>query len=376
MITGTGYSPGGSDGHDQGNINDGPNLSVDHSLSTDPDASTVSVFQDTLDIEFPLVTQSAFDGNDGLACTYLPLMSYPLASWDLSTVAPFAFLDPFHPTPSIGCNDAQAADFHRSVFAPLKSTRNASSSSHCLFLDLAAHDCTALHFLLAFSYSELAIHQGYSHCPPLESYRHFQQGSWLFGQAITNSNPMGVMIVFLYLYMFWMRRDGLDIAKLSELSSVVLLYVKRFALDDMCAESTSGALPDSQSALLSLIMTYIYDRDVFCGFFGSSAAFAGFVSCNHEKRRRIWQLSRSPLSTLHHAPTALHGASWHEYEVEHREAVDVYFTLITIQHDIDCLSQDDSVQVSRLEASIQRKLNTVREVSTKMVDMTLGSFTN
>ncbi|KAI9166392.1 transporter [Paramyrothecium foliicola] len=289
-----------------------------------------SVHPDTLNLDYNILTTSP----QSMLCPFQP-MDF------LSSPTSLSFMNLFKPAPSIGCDDSQALDFHRTIFAPLKSTRIVALSAHTLFLDLAAHNRATLHFLLAFSYSELAIHQGFSHCPPVESHRHFQQGSWLFSQVLGSSNHVAAMISFLYLYMFWMRRDPLDIVKLRDLGTFILVYVRSFGLDDLCAGSAPEGSTTSDPVLISRILTYIYDRDVFCGFFGSGGVFASFVSENHEKRRRIWQLSRSPFSTL--------------------DDHNVYFTLITIQHEINCYSQSSEEHISGAEGEIQRKLHQIRK---------------
>ncbi|KAJ6068608.1 hypothetical protein N7499_010495 [Penicillium canescens] len=179
--------------------------------------------------------------------------------------------------PSLGSSDTQAVLFHRTVFAPLKSTRKAASSAHCLFLGLALQNAMTLHFLLAVSHNELAIHLGFYKQPPQESWNHLQHGSRIFLQAL---NPLaqldhvGTMLSFLYMYMFWMRRNPFNLQKLRELSASVLTYVKSYNLDELCAGSSSLA-PDA--LLLSRILTYLYDRDGFCGFFGCGGSFASYA---------------------------------------------------------------------------------------------------
>ncbi|ENH63757.1 hypothetical protein FOC1_g10007890 [Fusarium oxysporum f. sp. cubense race 1] len=122
----------------------------------------------------------------------------------------------------------------------MKSTRKAALSAHSIFLNFAVQNPMALHFLLAFSHSELAIHHGFSHRPPLESYLHFQNGSQLLSQALVTLSPtnhIAMMLSFLYLYMFWMRRDPLEVERLRELSISILAYVTTFSLDEVCANS-------------------------------------------------------------------------------------------------------------------------------------------
>ncbi|KAF5642255.1 zn 2cys6 transcription factor [Fusarium tjaetaba] len=226
------------------------------------------------------------------------LILYPTPSFDILSLFPsFSFTNPTEPAPSIGSDDVQAMTFHSTVLAPMKSTRKAALSAHSIFLNFAVQNPMALHFLLAFSHSELAIHHGFSHRPPLESYLHFQNGSQLLSQALVTLSPtnhVAMMLSFLYLYMFWMRRDPLEVERLRELSTSILAYITTFSLDEVCANS-SGSTGTSEPVTLSRILTYIYDRDVFCGFFGCGAAFAGYVSQKHETRQRIWLLSRMPI---------------------------------------------------------------------------------
>lgn len=84
------------------------------------------------------------------------------------------------------------------------------------------------------------------------------------------------MLSLLYLFMFWMRRDRLDVTKHEDLSKAAALYVRAHALDDLCAceDLASLAGPDcailgspSVQALLVRILIYVYDRDGLCSFF-------------------------------------------------------------------------------------------------------------
>ncbi|KAF5971500.1 zn 2cys6 transcription factor, partial [Fusarium coicis] len=118
------------------------------------------------------------------------LILYPTPSFDIFSLFPsFSFTNPTQPAPSIGSDDVQAMTFHSTVLAPMKSTRKATLSAHSIFLNFAVQNPMALHFLLAFSHSELAIHHGFSHRPPLESYLHFQNGSQLLSQALVTLSP-------------------------------------------------------------------------------------------------------------------------------------------------------------------------------------------
>ncbi|KAF5265484.1 hypothetical protein FOXYS1_3708 [Fusarium oxysporum] len=90
------------------------------------------------------------------------LILYPTPSFDLLSLFPsFSFTNPTEPAPSIGSDDVQAMTFHSTVLAPMKSTRKAALSAHSIFLNFAVQNPMALHFLLAFSHSELAIHHAF-----------------------------------------------------------------------------------------------------------------------------------------------------------------------------------------------------------------------
>ncbi|RMJ16500.1 hypothetical protein CDV36_003834 [Fusarium kuroshium] len=312
--------------------------------------------EDTIDVS---QGEQNYQDNSIELGTQLTLFSFPSFSL-LSALSSISFTLPMDPAPSIGTIDSQAVAFHRTVLAPMKSTQVAAVSSHTLFLDFAIQNRMALHLLLAFSHSELAIHQGYSDRPPLESYLHFQHGSQLFTQQLESfmhTNHVAMMLSFLYLYMFWMRRHPFDVSRLKELSASVLVYVRAFALDELCA---NGA-PDtgiSEPVILSRILTYIYDRDVFCGFFGCGESFAGYVDENHEKRQKIWQLSRLPFSN---DQSSMWSGSQGSSRNHHRMILDVYFALITIQREINRYSQGSEEQALAMGLGIKRKLERIRE---------------
>ncbi|KAF5685742.1 hypothetical protein FDENT_6077 [Fusarium denticulatum] len=274
------------------------------------------------------------------------LILYPTPSFDILSLFPsFSFTNPTEPAPSIGSDDVQAMTFHSTVLAPMKSTRKAALSAHSIFLNFAVQNPMALHFLLAFSHSELAIHHGFSHRPPLESYLHFQNGSQLLSQALVTLSPtnhVAMMLSFLYLYMFWMRRDPLEVERLRELSTSIL----------------AGSTGTSEPVTLSRILTYIYDRDVFCGFFGCGAAFAGYVSQKHETRQRIWLLSRMPILP---DQTVTWFRSESLPETSQRRILDVYFSLITIQYEINVYSQSSELAVLGKWVEIRNKLDKIRE---------------
>ncbi|RSL44364.1 hypothetical protein CEP54_014711 [Fusarium duplospermum] len=143
------------------------------------DISNLVLLPEDIDIR---EDQKNHPGDIGLG-TQLTLFPFPSFSL-LSALSSISFTLPMDPAPSIGTSDSQAVAFHRIVLAPMKSTQVAAVSWHTLFLDFAIQNRMALHLLLAFSHSELAIHQGYSDRPPLESYLHFQHGSQLFTQQL------------------------------------------------------------------------------------------------------------------------------------------------------------------------------------------------
>ncbi|OQD90740.1 hypothetical protein PENANT_c001G05307 [Penicillium antarcticum] len=261
--------------------------------------------------------------------------------------------------PSLGSNDSQAILFHRTVFAPLKSTRKATSSAHCLFLDLALQNAMSLHFLLAVSHNELALHLGFYRQPPQEAWVHLQHGSRIFLQALNPLAPLnhvGTMLSFLYMYMFWMRHNPLNTRKLQDLSASVLNYVKNYNLDELCADS-SPSVPDA--VLLSRILTYLYDRDGFCGFFGCGGSFASYVSENVEKRQRIWHLSRSIFTFSDEQTISLRMPGIQGPPKSY--ILNVYFELIAIHHDINQYSQAAEFQTLEAVRKIKRNLAWIQE---------------
>lgn len=272
-------------------------------------------------------------------------------------------------SPSISRNDAEALTFHRMVFAPLKSARTTSQPAHSVFLNRAFKHHMALHFLLAVSHSELALYHGRGVLLPQESCMHFQRGSQLFIQALEPFVPVDhvcMMLSFLYMYMFWMRRDQLDPETLRELSTSILMYIKFHDLDELCASANvpqTKTSSTSDQVLLSRIFTYIYDRDGFCGFFGWGGSFASYVNENHDKRRRIWGLSRTAFLWLGNEESLASRVP----EVQDAAIQDMYFHLIMIHHEINRYSQGTGEQALGLEMEIQRRLEWVREVGSSVI---------
>ncbi|KAL2852396.1 hypothetical protein BJY01DRAFT_259958 [Aspergillus pseudoustus] len=304
-----------------------------------------------------------YDSNnylDAFGLLRAPVMTPFFATFDLS----FAYANGF--TPALGTDDKQAASFHCKILAPLKSTRNWACSAHTLFLNKAYNKNMALHFLLAVSHSELAIHYGQGSQPPRESQEHFERGSQLFLQAHNPFAPpdhVSMMLSFLYMYMFWMRRDRLDPMKLKNLSRAVLAYIQTYGLDALCAcddvlpdgEATGacrGTTTASEQVLLARVIIYLYDRDGFCCFFGCGGDFASYLDSNVQKRRLIWLRSR----TVFLLSTEQSSSNNNEAEIEDAATLDLYFELITLHHEINSYSQASVAQSVIMESRLRQRL--------------------
>jgi hypothetical protein len=308
---------------------------------------------------------SIYNVDDASASALLPSLS--LNPWSLS--------DPWQvPTcvPSgvmlctaVGDGDLPAVTFYRGVFAPLKSTRASTISAHTVFFDRALNNPMAMHFLLALSHSELAIHQGQGVQMPPISWRHFHLGSQLLLRAAQpvsvsyhQADHVAMMLSFLYMYMFWMRRDPFSQPIIRDLSRSVLSYVQTHGLDDPLIGT--GA----DSVLLCRILTYLYDRDGFCCFFGCGGVFASYVNESPDKRRRIWRLSQRgfPWSS-----DQLAGGS-DECTVRAQDATTVtelYFQLISIHHEVNRYSQAEEDKISpgaqaRMKATLDHTYNVIK----------------
>ncbi|KAH7120537.1 hypothetical protein EDB81DRAFT_666661 [Dactylonectria macrodidyma] len=296
----------------------------------------------------------------------LPFNPFNSANYPSASTA-FFFTNnyPTYHAPSTGTSDMQAVSFHRAVFAPLKSTRTAAVSAHALFLNRALENCMALHFLLALSHSELAVHQGAGLDTPHEAWTHYERGSRLFLQAldpVAQPDHVAMMLSFLYMYMFWMRRSPLNVPKLRELSESVLAYVKRYDLDELCASATVSAsahASTSDQVLIARILTYLYDRDGFCGFFGCGGFFASYVSQNHDKRHRIWRLSRTTFPGTDEVPTTI--GLTQVPKIQDFTVLGVYFDLIALHHDINNYSQAPEDQAMAARVRIKRSLDRTQE---------------
>lgn len=297
-----------------------------------------------------------------------PLLQLPMLL-PMPILPNFTFIQAPDTALPLGGNDKQALSFHRAVFAPLKSTRHWACSAQALFVDKAFGKHMAFHFLLALSYSELAIYSGHGSRPPQESKRHFERGSQLFLQAhdpLTATDHLNAMLSFLYLYMFWMRRDRLDVTKLEDLSRTIVLYVLAHGLDEYCSsedlvlltgERTTSTLSLCDQALLARILVYLYDRDGFCGFFGCGGSFARHINEDAERRRKIWIRSRtafllrSPCMDL----TAV-------YDMEDAATLDAYFDLIVLHQELNEYSQSSQQHAAQMEPRLRRRIEAVQQV--------------
>lgn len=331
-----------------------------------------------LDSDLPLTRHQQPDNQQRSILT-IPLLSDPLLQSKFLTAATSMLPNGVSSVMMSG-SDYQAVEFHRVIFAPLKSTRSAAVSAHSIFLDRAFSNTMALHFLLAVSHSELAIHRGQGVATPPESWLHFSRGSQLLfdtGNMVSQSDHVGVLLSFLYMYMFWMRRDPFNNPMLRELSRSILLHVQTYALDDLCAnadlsETETSSLTDK--VLLSRILTYLYDRDGFCYFFGCGGAFAGYVNEHREKRASIWRLSQAGFAaSIEDKSTAALTAQL--TISQNAKVTDVYFQLIALHHDINRYSQDMEAPNMERERNIRHELGrmeTVRYFSPCFIDSQLN----
>ncbi|KAJ5769930.1 uncharacterized protein N7511_001981 [Penicillium nucicola] len=153
-----------------------------------------------------------------------------------------------------------------------------------------------------------------------------------------------------------MRRNPLHLQKLQELSASVLAYVKSYNLDGLCA-APGSLVPDAM--LLSRILTYLYDRDGFCGFFGCGGFFASYVSENFNKRWRIWQLSRSIFTPPNEQTISLRMPGIQDPPKS--DVLSVYFELIAVHHDINRYSQAAEAQTPEVLRKIKQNLAWIQE---------------
>lgn len=209
-------------------------------------------------------------------------------------------------------DDSQALFYFRDTFARLKSMRDPQWSVHEVFLHYASQRQMAMHFLLAVSHHELVMNQGLNSRLPDEARGHYETGSQLLYQSMTgrrSTDHMGVLMSFLYMYVFWIRRDVLQSKRLRPLSRSVYNYVK--ALDVDALVTSKGSSPTLFSPypslelevedqvpneiILSRLLVYLYDRDVYCSFYGSGGYFANYIDTDEERRQAIWVASRGSL---------------------------------------------------------------------------------
>ncbi|KAL4735706.1 hypothetical protein BDV11DRAFT_211812 [Aspergillus similis] len=278
------------------------------------------------------------------------LLSAPIIS-PLLTATDLSFAHATGASRALGSDDKQAVMFHCKVLAPLKSTRNWSCSAHTLFLNKANNRNMALHFLLAVAHSEI-----------------FDRGSQLFLQAhnpFASPDHISMMLSFLYMYMFWMRREHLDPPKLKDMSRAVLVHIRTYGLDTLCASddvlslssASAGVITVSEQVLLARIITYLYDRDGFCCFFGCGGQFADYMNSIPQKRQRIWLRSRAafflPLSEVGYYEAGS--------EMEDAATLDVYFELIILHHEINKYSQASATQAMTMKSKLQRRLEAIHK---------------
>ncbi|KAE8166035.1 hypothetical protein BDV40DRAFT_285708 [Aspergillus tamarii] len=260
---------------------------------------------------------------------------------------PLLFMNYMRNTPTHDVDDMQALSFHRTVFGPLKSTRDPAHSAQSLFVDYVVDKQMALHFLLAVAHRELSLYYDSGLVLPQKSSLHFHQGTKLLRYAPTPRGPtdhVNMMLSFLYMYMFWMRRDKPAPQKLRELSRTVVEYMQTYKVDELCTKDDVNLFPETFAAgllipdqvLLARIFTYLYDRDGFCSFFGCGGSFATFVNEDYFKMRKIWRLSRTAFLLFPEENGLTSGSL---PEVHEAAILELYFMLITIHHEINIHSQ-------------------------------------
>ncbi|KAL4752925.1 hypothetical protein BDW72DRAFT_211027 [Aspergillus terricola var. indicus] len=368
----------------EGNARSGDSLTgiSDQSMPAVDDFVYVPPYDDTLQwalaaagsslAETPL-SMAQTPGNDEaridnpLNANAFELLSAPIMS-SLLTATDLSFAHAPGASRALGSDDKQAVMFHCKVLAPLKSTRNWSCSAHTIFLNKAYNRNMALHFLLAVAHSELAIHYGQGPQAPQESREHFDRGSQLFLQAhnpFASPDHVSMMLSFLYMYMFWMRRDHLAPKKLKDLSRAVLVHIRTYGLDTLCASddvlslesASAGVITVSEQVLLARIITYLYDRDGFCSFFGCGGQFADYMNNIPQKRQRIWLRSRAAFFL------PLNEVGYHEAgsELEDAATLDVYFELIILYHEINTYSQTSATQAMTMKSKLQRRLEAIHK---------------
>lgn len=341
--------------------------------------------------------EEAYDDNDGTLTSFstqgcfLPMESYDLGSFFPQNPISFQQVE-FYPslssitpasqpsmTPTLSLNDNEALSYFRTTFSHLKSTRNQAWSAHAVFLYQSTQKQTALHFLLAVSHNEFAIHSGVSSDGPNlphEVREHYERGSNLLLQSMTgqaSSDHVGDLISFLYMYMFWMRRDTVYPQRLKQISKGVLTYVTTHDVVSICGRVTyksfssnlSGNVSEenaqTDSALLARILIYIYDRDVYCAFYGCGGHFADYLDTDPEQRRNLFAISRTSLLRYW-------GKDYPRDEfiqdIEQARTHEMYFDLITICQQINIFSQNfPSAKSGEMDRILRRRLDSHEIVS-------------
>jgi hypothetical protein len=282
-------------------------------------------------------------------------LTLPVLDWNIFTTSTsFLEADANGSSSSSNCNDVLALEFHRTIFAYLRSTRDPTKSSHFTFSHHALKMPIALHLLLAVSHSELVIYQGQGAQTPQESLLHFGLGSNMLLQRLTSTLDSGnhaeVMLSYLYLYHFWLRRDQWNLQKLQDLSMSILLYVKTWALDEACSlayrQSSVAGHHSVEYGLVAKILTYLFDRDGFCAYSG----FAGALCTDGIQNQAVWQ------DIWHLSQLAFPPPSSREVAV-----LECYYQLIWIHHQINCYSQSFT-ESTEMERSILRRMQSFRRV--------------
>lgn len=270
--------------------------------------------------------------------------------------------------------DMQALSFHRDIYSPLRSTQDSSKSAHTLFLHRAFDREMALHFLLAVSHNELAIYMKHGPTPPQESRVHYRRGSELLQKQVdlqrtASTDHLNMMLSFLYIYLFWMRRSRIDSRKLHQISRTICNYVQLYTLDTVCSlgellppitNLPELAMTVSDQILLSRILIYLYDRDGLCCFFGCGGALANYVNSMPDKRQALWQISRIPFLW---PMGGLGSVLSLGLEEDNKYILDVYFELIVLHQDINCLSQNKVQDPYESDVKLRRRLENLEKVS-------------
>ncbi|KAH8687310.1 hypothetical protein BGZ60DRAFT_5713 [Tricladium varicosporioides] len=318
------------------------------------------------------------------------IIDTPIEEWESS---PFTFQDPVEyetlmnvPSPMsfpfVGYwnsplslefdeRDNQALLYFRRNFPSLKSARSHTWSAHAVFFNQALHKRPSLHFLLALSHNELALHCGLpssENSLSREARQHYETGSQLLLQCMTgeaNIDYIGDLTSFLYMYMFWMRRDKVYPQRLRQISQGVLNYVKTHNVISLCLDGgyanlssnlsrkTSLETSKPDSAFIARLLIYLYDRDVYCAFYNCGGHFADFLNSDIGDRQRIWAISRTFMMRYW-------GKSYPRDEftkdIEQAPTYDMYFNLITICQQINNYSRKCSAEVDETEENRLRTL--------------------